>query len=44
MQPATSRRLQAYLTGLATTTGLVASSGATIISIDLTDIGGGMRD
>jgi hypothetical protein len=40
MRPATSRRLQAYLTGLATTTGLVASSGATIITIDLTDIGG----
>ncbi len=40
MQPATSRRLQAYLSGLATTTGLVASSGASIITIDLTGIGG----
>ena len=40
MQPATSRRLQSYLTGLATTTGLVASSGAAIVNIDITDIGG----
>ena len=40
MQPATSRRLQAYLTGLATTTGLVASSGAAIVNIDISDISG----
>ena len=40
MQPATSRRLQSYLTGLATTTGLVASSGAAIVNIDISDIGG----
>ena len=35
MKPATSRRLQAYLSSLATTTGLVASSGATIVNIDV---------
>jgi len=40
MQPATSRRLQAYLSGLATTTGLVASSGAAIVNIDISDISG----
>ena len=40
MKPATSRRLQSYLSGLATTTGLVASSGAAIVTIDITDIGG----
>ena len=40
MQPTTSRRLQSYLTGLATTTGLVASSGAAIVNIDITDISG----
>ena len=40
MKPATSRRLQSYLSGLATTTGLVASSGAAIVNIDITDISG----
>jgi hypothetical protein len=40
MHPATSRRLQAYLTGLATTTGLVASSGAAIVNIDISPISG----